>query len=189
MLTTDEILKVLPREMIRARVFFVESGMTLFLAGLARLDVLNVPRLTRVIVYASINLPVTVCNTEDADEMYESLLGSEVFGVPMNMDEERRKKWPKMEVAYEEVAIEGFDKHVSVCDFVMSTAGWFGINLPSGTSGLFKPWILEKRGFYVRRPSILPNGFNLRGSRIRDSPAYRVGDAYTYRKVFKKYNN
>lgn len=187
-LTTDEIIKVLPREMIRARVFFMKPGMSLFIGGLARLDFLDVPRLTRAIVYASIKLPVTICNTEDADELYSNLLGSEVLGVPMTMDEDRLASWPKMEPIYDEIAIDGIDKHVSACDFVMSSAGWIGVNLPRDSVGLFKPWIIGRKGIHVRRPSILPNGFNLRGQRVRDSPAYRLGDAFTYRKVFRKAN-
>lgn len=174
--------------MIRARMFFMKPGMSLFIAGLARLDFLDVPRLTRAIVYSSLHLPVTVCNTDDADEFYEKFLGSELLGVPQSMNEERLSKWPKLEPLYDEIAIDGIDKHVSACDFVMSSAGWIGINLPQNTVGIFKPWIIGGKGVHVRKPSILLNGFNLRGPRIRDSPAYGIGDAYTFRKVFRKVN-
>ncbi|CAG9804661.1 unnamed protein product [Chironomus riparius] len=187
-LTTDEILKVLPRHMIRARMFFMKPGMSLFIAGLARLDFIDVPKLTRAIVYSSLHLPVTICNTEDADDFYEKFLGSELLGVPITMNEERLSRWPKLEPLYDEIAIDGIDKHVSACDFVMSSAGWIGINLPKNTVGIFKPWIIGGKGVHVRKPSILLNGFNLRGHRIRDSPAYGIGDAYTFRKVFKKVN-
>ncbi|KAG5681016.1 hypothetical protein PVAND_010482 [Polypedilum vanderplanki] len=188
LLTTDEIIKVLPSQMIKARVFFMKPGMSLFLAGLARVDFYDIPKLTRVIVFASLKLPISIVNTEDADEFYKKFLGSEVLGVPLDMSEERLEKWPKLEMVYDEVVIEGIDKHVSACDFVMSSAGWMGINLPKDTRGIFRAWILDKRGFHVRKPSILPHGFNLRGKRIRDTPAYKVGDAFTYRKVYRKNN-
>lgn len=164
----------------------MKSGMSMFIGGLARLDFVEVPKLTRAIVYSSLNLPVTIVNTEDADEFYDKFLGSELLGVPITMDENRLSKWPKMEPLYDEIAIDGIDKHVSTCDFVMSSAGWIGINLPKNSAGIFKPWIIGKKGIHVRKPSILPNGFNLRGRRIRDSPAYRLGDAYTFRKVYRK---
>lgn len=189
-LTTDEILKVIPREMIRPRMYYVKSGMSLFIAGLARLDVIEVPPLARLIVYSSLELPVSICDTKDADEFYESFLGSEVLGVPMDMSEDRLAKWPKIEPAYEEIVIDGIDKHVTVCDLVMSSVGWIGINLPKDTSGVFRPWILGKHGFCVRNPPILPDGWVLRGRRIRDSPAYTIGKAYSFKKssYWKKKN-
>lgn len=38
MLTVDELMYVIPRELIRAETFILRPGMTLFIAGLARLD-------------------------------------------------------------------------------------------------------------------------------------------------------
>jgi ribosome biogenesis GTPase A len=184
-LTTDEILKVLPREMIRPRMYYAKSGMSLFLGGLARLDVIDVPRNSRLIVYSSLKLPISICDIDDADEFYESFLGSEILGVPIDMSDARLSKWPKLEAAYEEIVIDGTDKYETVCDLVMSSVGWIGVNLPNSSSGVFRPWILGKQGFGVRNPSILPSGWALRGDRVRDSPAYTIGKAYTFKKAFK----
>lgn len=186
LLTTDEIIKVLPRRMIRPRMYYVKSGMSLFIAGLARLDIVDVPKLTRLIVYASIQLPISICNTVDAEEFYNSFLGSDLLKVPIDLSQERLANWPPLEAPYTEIAVEGIDKHLTVCDFVMSSAGWIGVNLPNNTVGTFRPWTPGKKGIYVRNPSILPNGFTLRGRRLRDSPAYTLGDAFTFKKKAKK---
>lgn len=188
LLTTDEIVKVLPRRLISPRMFYVKSGMSLFIGGLGRLDVIDVPRLTRLIVYASFYLPISIVKIEDAEEFYNSFLGSEVLGVPLDLSQERLNSWPPLESNYEEIVVEGVDKHVTVCDVIMSSAGWIGINLPKESSGKFRAWTPGKRGIYIRNPSILPNGFKLRGQRVRGSPAYRLGESFTYKKnrKFKK---
>jgi nitric oxide-associated protein 1 len=185
-LTTDEIIKVLPRQMMQARMLYVKSGMSLFIAGLARLDIIEVPPLTRLIVYASLDLPLTIVNTVDAEEFYENFLGSEILGVPMDLGENRLKNWPKLESTYNEIVVEGVDKHISTCDFVMSSAGWIGANLPREKTGKFRPYTLGGRGIHVRNPSILPNGWVLRGQRVRDSPAYTLGKAFSYRKLLRR---
>jgi nitric oxide-associated protein 1 len=188
MLTTDEIIKVLPKKMIQPRVFYISSGMSVFIAGLARLDCVDIPIPTRIIIYSSLRLPISICKTKDAADFYESFLGSEILGVPMNLSEERLEKWPPLEARYDDIIVEGEDKYVSACDFVMSSVGWIGINLPKNCKGTFKPWTIEKRGFYVRKPALLPNGWELRGQRVRDSPAYRIGNAFTFRRNPKRKN-
>lgn len=181
-MTTDEIIKVIPKEMIRPRVFLLKPGMSLFLAGLGRLDLIDGPESMRVIVYSSKELPVSICHTKDAEEFYDSFLGSELLGVPINSGEERLAKWPKLEASHDKIIVEGEEKHLTVCDILMSTAGWIGINLRNGEKGTFKAWTPEKRGIHVRCPSILRYGMTLRGRRVRHSLAYLLGDAFTYNK-------
>jgi nitric oxide-associated protein 1 len=185
LLTTDEIIKTIPKEMMRARAFLLKKGLTLFLAGLGRLDYIDGPESTRVVVFSSLELPVTICSTEDADEFYEAFLGSEVFGVPMDSGEERLSKWPKLEPGHDKIVIEGIEKHITVCDILLSSAGWVGINIPKGLTGTFRAWTPEKRGIYVRNPSLLPYGMTLRGKRVRRSYAYLIGDAFTFRRPKK----
>jgi len=163
----------------------MKPNLSLFLAGLGRLDYVSGPASTRVIVYASMELPVSICKTEDADEFYENFLGSEVLGVPIDSGEERLAKWPKLEAAYDEIKIDGEQKHITACDIVLSSAGWIGINLAQGLTATFKAWTPEKRGIYVRKPPLLPHGLTLRGKRVRRSLAYRVGEAFTFKAVRK----
>lgn len=157
----------------------------MFLAGLGRLDYIDGPESTRVIVYSSLELPVSICETEDAEDFYESFLGSELLGVPMNLGEERLAKWPKLEAAHDKIVVEGEEKYLTVCDIVLSSAGWIGINLPRDTTATFKAWTPEKRGLYVRNPSLLRHGMTLRGKRVRRSLAYLIGDAFTFKKPIK----
>ena len=46
-LTTDELLKTLPKEIISPRTFVLHKGQTLFLAGMGRLDCLDIPSYIR----------------------------------------------------------------------------------------------------------------------------------------------
>ena len=171
--------------MIRPRAFLMKPGLSLFLAGLGRLDYIDGPDQTRVIVYSSLELPVSICEITDADEFYESFLGSEILGVPMNSGKERLAKWPKLEAAHDKIVIEGKEKHLTVCDILLSSAGWIGINLPRDTTGTFKAWTPEKRGIYVRNPPLLPYGMTLRGKRIRRSLAYLIGNAFTFKRPYQ----
>jgi nitric oxide-associated protein 1 len=184
-MTTDEIIKTLPTEMMRARAFLLKPDFSLFLAGLGRLDYIDGPESTRVVVFSSLDLPVTICETEYADDFYESFLGSEVLGVPMNTGEERLAKWPRLEAKHDKIVIEGVEKHITACDILLSSAGWVGINLPKGSSGVFKAYTPEKRGIYVRSPSLLPYGMSLRGPRVRGSFAYLIGRAFNLKKPVK----
>lgn len=160
----------------------MKPGMSLFLAGLGRIDYIDGPDSTRVMVYSSLELPVSIVATEDADNFYDSFLGSEILGVPMNSGEERLAKWPKLEAAHDKIVVEGEEKHLTVCDILLSSAGWIGINLPHGDKATFKAWTPEKRGIHVRCPSILRHGMTLRGRRVRRSLAYLIGDAFTFKR-------
>lgn len=168
--------------MMRARAFILKPSLSLFLAGLGRLDYIDGPEYIRVLIFSSLELPVSICETEFADEFYDSFLGSEMLGVPENSSEERLAKWPKLEAAHDEIVIEGVEKYLTVCDILLSSAGWVGINLPRDTTGTFKAWTPEKRGIHVRNPSILPHGMTLRGKRVRRSLAYLIGDAFTFKR-------
>lgn len=174
-------MKTVPKEMIRARAFLMKPNFSLFLAGLGRLDYIKGPDSMRVVVFASLDLPVTIIETQDADEFYELFLGSELMGVPMNSGDDRLAKWPKLEAARDFVVI-GKEKHITACDFLLSSAGWIGINLPREAEGTFKVWTPERRGIHMRSPSILPYGMTLRGRRVRRSFAYLLGSAFTFKR-------
>ena len=159
--------------MIRPRVFLIKPSFSLFLGGLARIDYLGGADSIRVIVYSSLELPITICDTRDAEDLYKDFLGSELFNVPIGGND-RLDKWPELE-ASEEIIVSGKEKYITACDVVLSSAGWIGINLPKESQGHFIAWTPEKRGIFVREPSLLPSGMNLKGARIRHSLAYRLG--------------
>lgn len=171
--------------MIRARAFLMKPNFSLFLAGLGRLDYIDGPESTRIILFSSPELPVTIIETEIAQEFYNNFLGSEILGVPMNSGEERLSKWPQLEAAHDQILVKGIEKHITVCDILLSSAGWIGINLPKGETGTFKAWTPEKRGICIRNPSILPYGMTLRGKRIRHTFSYGIGEAFTFKRPKK----
>lgn len=70
---------------------------------------------------------MTICSTTDADNLYEELVGSQLFQVPLGT-EERLKKWPKL-VAGNDIHLTGVDWEVSCADIVLSSAGKISENL------------------------------------------------------------
>lgn len=71
-------------------------------------------------MFASETLPITICNTADADNIYNELLQTDALTVPVN-NPERLKIWPSFE--YKEFTAEGIGKDESVCDILLSSAG------------------------------------------------------------------
>lgn len=58
-------------------------------------------------------------------------------------------------------------------DLVMSSAGWVSVNIQENETASFHVWTPERRGIYVRKPSLLPYGaFEYRGRRIYGTQAY-----------------
>ncbi|KFB52198.1 hypothetical protein ZHAS_00020305 [Anopheles sinensis] len=177
LLTTEEILQTVPKEIIRPRTYLLKPGMTIFLAGLGRLDYVSGPDSIRVILYAAMTLPTLICNTTEAAALYTDLIGTDLLGVPYGT-ENRLASWPTLESAPDILVHGTEDKHLTVCDILLSSAGWFGINLPRDAEAVFRAWTPNRRGVHVRQPALLPTGLTLRGKRIRGSLAYRVGTAF-----------
>ncbi|XP_063992110.1 nitric oxide-associated protein 1 [Diachasmimorpha longicaudata] len=172
LLTTEELLLTLSRKIISPRSFIFKPGQTLFLAGLGRLDLLTGPEFIRITVFASASLPVTICKTEDANEIYDELLHTDALVVPIN-DPERLKIWPRLE--YKDFTAKGISKDVSTCDVLLSSAGWISISPNQEETVTLRAWTPEGRGIYQRTPALLSNSIALRGRRIKSSAAYQVG--------------
>ncbi|XP_050303854.1 nitric oxide-associated protein 1 [Anthonomus grandis grandis] len=171
LLTLDELRLTLPEEIIRPETFRIKPGMTMFIAGLARLDYVSGAKVIRLTVFRSNKLPITVCETQQADYIYEELLGSELFTVPIfNDDIERQQKWPGLELS-KNFKITGKDIEESSYDVVLSNAGWIAINCDLSEYE-FNAWTPEKRGVHIRE-SLLPKAVKLRGAPIRASVAYK----------------
>lgn len=64
--------------------------------------------------------------------------------------------------------------HGYFTDVVLSSAGWVGLIIPKSKEADFKIWTPEARGIYVRQPSLIPYGGNLRGHRIQGTLAYKT---------------
>lgn len=170
LLTTEELMLTLPRELIRPQTFSIRTNQTLFIAGIGRLDYLDGPYYIRLTVFCSSTLPITLCNTEDADELYNEFLGTELLEVPKGTSD-RLQCWPKLKASEELIKLQSKEKFVACRDIVLSNAGWISVTINNSHPVSIKAWTPEARGIYLRN-SILPYAVSLRGKKIRKTPAY-----------------
>lgn len=115
-LSTSELLLTVPKQMIVPRVFLVKPEMSLFLAGLGRIDYLtggsgNSIRLT---VFASDKLPILIVNTREASAIYDELLGTDYLAVPCG-DDDRMKRWPGLKLSDRPLHIIGKGENEAAC--------------------------------------------------------------------------
>ncbi|XP_067013589.2 nitric oxide-associated protein 1 isoform X2 [Anabrus simplex] len=176
LLTTQELMLTLPRQLLLPRTFSVRPGQTLLLAGLARLDYLSGGDFVRMTVLASDQLPLTICYTSDADAIYNELVGSTYLGVPCGKSE-RLAQWPGLSPISQVLRVQGCDWRETAADVVLSSAGWVAITPGPEITCEFQAWTPHGRGVYLRQPPLLRYSVNLRGQRVRKSPAYRQGQA------------
>ncbi|KAG7156938.1 Nitric oxide-associated protein 1-like [Homarus americanus] len=170
LLTHEELLKVLPHKLISPRTYCLQSGQSLFIGGLARLDLLYSPKSVRFTVFRSQHLPITIVKTVDASAFYRNYLGSELLGVPVG-NKERLQNWPPL--CPQNIKTFSVDKRSSCADVVLSSAGWVAVTGLGSHAIELRGWAPDGRGIYLRDPSLLPLASNLKGLRIGKSPAYR----------------
>ncbi|KAF5303845.1 hypothetical protein FQR65_LT08102 [Abscondita terminalis] len=168
LLTAEELTLTLPRELMQPKTFGIRLGQTVFIAGLARLDYTSGPNNLMITVFCSESLPITICYTEHAQELYDTFLGTDLFAVPKG-SEERMKQWPHLKETQLPLLLKGMQNNISCGDILLSNAGWISISSKNDVS--FKAWTPEAKGVYVRKP-ILPFAVELRGKKIRRTPAY-----------------
>lgn len=178
LLTTEELLKTLPRKTIRPRTFTLEPFQTLFLAGLGRLDLLHSKGSIMVTVFASDYLPVHIVSLEEARRFYDLYLRTDLLGVPIG-DPKRIENWPSL--ISKDFHIKNQRTHQdadftsevpSICDIVLSSAGWLALTMPNGTECVVKAYTPEGRGIHLRQPSLLPRAVLFRGAKIRGTPCF-----------------
>ncbi|XP_071875890.1 nitric oxide-associated protein 1 [Bombus fervidus] len=173
LLTTDELSLTLPQEIITPRTFMFKPKQTVFVAGMGRLDYLEGEHFIRCTLFASKHLPITMCCTTDADEVYDRLLGTSAFRVPIG-DSERLKVWPKLKPK-EIGQITGVNGEESVADVVLSSIGWIAITPMENESASLRAWTPEGRGIYLRCPALLRKSVSLRGAKVHGTPMYLLG--------------
>lgn len=169
--TTDELMKVFPNVLIRSRTFSLSPGTSLYIAGIARIDYCEGLRKCRFTVFASYALPITICKTESADSLYDELLRSDAFAVPIN-NEDRLKLWPGLQSS-KQFTVTGLDRDTSCADLVLSSAGWVAITPDTANKCVVQGWTPEGRGIYLR-DSLLPNIVRFKGKKVRGSCAYKT---------------
>lgn len=178
LLTTPELLSVLPTSIISPRTFILRADQTIFLGGIGRLDYSEGDSYIRCTIFSSRELPITITNTADADSIYNELLKTEAFVVP-GSDPDRLKHWPAL--GSKEMEVIGIGKNESIADVVLSSAGWIAIAGGENERVSLKAWTPQGRGLHLRTPALLKKSVALRGTRVADAPTYRDG-----RQAYKK---
>ncbi|RWS30470.1 50S ribosome-binding GTPase-like protein 1 [Leptotrombidium deliense] len=191
LLTTEELLRTIPREVITPRSFSVRPFQTLFVGGIGRIDVLHAKDSLLLTVFASNYLPIHVLNTEQARSFYETYVGSEMLAVPI-AGGNRLEQWPPLLPM--EIDLEGIGYSKSCADIVLSSVGWVSVTLLQGSECVLKAYTPQGRGLYVRRPSVLPFAVKLKGKKIRGTPCFETSkpnveleeNDYKYRRSFHR---
>ncbi|KAJ8734439.1 hypothetical protein PYW08_013689 [Mythimna loreyi] len=178
LLSTEELLVTIPKQLIRPQTYFIYEGSTIFIGGLARIDLVGCAEPCRFTIFCSESLPITVTKTEDADELYDKFVGTELFAVPSG-GAERMKNWPGLQAGVQLLEYPGEGPKTVCGDIVLSSVAWVGVTAKSGTVCKVRAWTPAGRGIYRRQPSVLPYSINLKGKRLQDSPAYLVGKVFS----------
>ncbi|XP_069697754.1 nitric oxide-associated protein 1 [Periplaneta americana] len=174
LLTTEELMMTLPKKLVQPRTFRVSPNMSLFIAGLGRLDYVEGDGPIRMTVFSSSSLPLTICQIDDAAEIYDALLGSKLLGVPCG-GSSRLSQWPGLKVHSRDFELQGCGWKESCGDILLSSAGWIAITAGKDKRCRFQAWTPGGVGVHLRCPPLLPFAVNLCGSKVRRSPAYRKG--------------
>lgn len=169
LLTTEELLKTIPRDRIIPRTFSLWPAQTLFLAGLGRIDVVHARSNVQLTVFASHYLPIHVVFTDQAQQFYNTFLGSSMLQVPVG-DSKRLEKWPIL--LPKEFDFIGINWGHSCADIVLSSAGWVSVTMSPLSDAVLKAWTPEGRGIFSREPSMLPYAVKLKGRKIYGTPCF-----------------
>lgn len=178
LLSTDELLLTIPKQLIAPQTYYVFESTTIFIGGLARVDLVESAHPCRFTIFCSACLPITVTKTKDADEIYNRFVGSELFAAPTG-GEERMKNWPGLQPGADLLEFEGEGPKCCSGDIVLSSVAWIGVTAKDGTLCKVRAWTPGRRGIYSRKPSLLPYSVNLKGKRLQDTPAYMIGKVFS----------
>ncbi|MDQ0351093.1 ribosome biogenesis GTPase YqeH [Alkalibacillus filiformis] len=121
-LSKKDLKTVTPKKEVKPKVFQLEAEQTLFIGGLARLDIDKVDEQKGFICYFSNDLNIHRTKTDKADLLYDQHLG-ELLSPPT---EETIETWPELEAKTFQINSEKKQ------DIVFSGLGW--ITVPNGQS-------------------------------------------------------
>ncbi|KAH8300249.1 hypothetical protein KR044_012065 [Drosophila immigrans] len=190
LLTTEELLHLQPKKMLKPRALRLAPKMSLFVGGLARIDLLQFNGdWVKLFVFTVDTLPLLVTDTMQADAVYKRYLGTPLLGVPLpGEDQKRLQRWPGLQCLVEDIVVqsgestkERTEKQLN-CDITLSSAGWLGVLLPDNAESVWRVWTPQAAGIYVRQPALIPLANRLVGKRIRNSLAYNTSKPFVYRK-------
>ena len=172
LLTQEEVAHLTPDLPLRPKSFLIRNCQTIFIGGVARLDLLEGPYKLHpllITLYCSDSLPINMVRTSEADEFYSQALGTDFLKVPLG-SERRLKDFPALEG--KEFDVDGVDMMQCSCDIVLSSVGWISCVNDFGKFCKVKAWTPGGKGLFLRNYPFLPYGHNLRGKRIPGVPTY-----------------
>ncbi|KAH8401107.1 hypothetical protein KR009_003117 [Drosophila setifemur] len=194
LLTAEELVKLQPTKMIRPRAFRIKPEMSIFLGGLARLDLVEITGFKKqldylkVFVFSSDHLPVLIADTPEAESIYKRYLGTPMLGVPTAGEDSdpqaRLKRWPGLQCKEGDIVVqnEGRSDGKLQCDITLSSAGWMGLLLPGHAECRLRVWTPQALGIYKREPALIPLADRLVGKHIRYSLAYNTAKPFVFKK-------
>eukprot|EP01114_Cavostelium_apophysatum_P020786 TRINITY_DN7059_c0_g1_i1.p1 TRINITY_DN7059_c0_g1~~TRINITY_DN7059_c0_g1_i1.p1 ORF type:complete len:640 (-),score=123.01 TRINITY_DN7059_c0_g1_i1:11-1930(-) len=149
MVEPAELSLVLPRKRILPIVLSAIAGQTLFIGGMARIDVLEGPRFYFTI-FRSSDVVMHMTKTEKAENLYEKYVGG-VLKPPLPADQ-RSKPFPNL--VSKEIVVVGESGVSAAADIVISGLGWVSV---TGV-GTFKFKVFAPEGVAVnlRTEPLLP---------------------------------
>ncbi|KAM9795571.1 nitric oxide-associated protein 1 [Neosynchiropus ocellatus] len=171
LLTEQEVKLVVPTQAIVPRTFVLKTGASLFVGGVARIDVLQVVRSCWLSVLASAQVPVHVTSLEKADAVYQKHAGHRLLGVPTG-GPQRIGSFPRL--VPQDLRLEGRGHLEAAGDITLSSAGWVAATAAAGEPLLLRVHSPEGVRVGLRTPALLPHVVSLRGGRLRKSPAYKT---------------
>uniref|UniRef100_A0A158R4G9 G domain-containing protein n=1 Tax=Syphacia muris TaxID=451379 RepID=A0A158R4G9_9BILA len=162
--TLEELIEVVPRQMLLPRSFIVYSGQTLLIGGVAQVSVLDIAlqhaESVLLTVFASGSLPINVMATNSVPTFMEKYLGTEALVAPRG-NADRIYSFPT------------FGMEAGAADLVLSSIGWVCVTANRGTVTI-EGLTPAGKGLALRTPPILPYCAALRGKRISGTQAYKV---------------
>ncbi|XP_039479867.1 nitric oxide-associated protein 1 [Drosophila santomea] len=192
LLTAEELVKLQPTSMIRPRAFRLRPQMSILLGGLARLDLLEITSARKqfdwlkVFVFAPVQLPILIADTQAAESVYNRYLGSPFLGVPFASEdlEDRLRRWPGLQCRDEDIVLASAERNEGRlnCDVTLSSAGWMGFLLPGHSECRLRAWTPQAAGIYKREPALVPLADRLVGKHIRYSLAYNTTKPFVFKK-------
>ncbi|VDO38536.1 unnamed protein product [Haemonchus placei] len=169
--TLDELIHVLPRRLLQPRTALVPVGHTLLIGGVARLDVVECVKESRVLLttFVSDDLPLNCIPTAEVKSFLEENLGTKTLVVPCG-GSERMAQWPAMES--KDFELKGKKGGKALADIVLSSIGWVLVTSASPFIKI-RSYTPGGRGLAIRSP-MLPYAAELRGKRIPATRFYKV---------------
>lgn len=191
LLTSEELTRIQPKQMITPRAVRLQPGMSLFVGGLARLDFLESDaedlEWLQVFLFASANLPILIGETQHSEELYNKYLNTPLLQLPFG-DASRLSRWPGLSPSQQRLTAKGYivkpkcKELTCSSDITLSTAGWISLRVPVDVECKFQAWTPQGNGVYVRTPSLIPHAYRLIGKRIRNSLAYNIAKPFVFQK-------